>query len=464
VAGKLYVDANGNGSFDQGERTFEQMVMLVDSQGNTVAQDFADQGNFKLLAKQGGYKLTTALPKYHTLAQPSGGLPLPVQLGASGGVQQDLRFQPQAGQQDLSLYLNPNVQFQNGFNATLDLVYRNIGTTPVSNAKLAFNWPAKKINLDTTYAQNQGWQLSGGDTITYSFSQPIAPGQQGTKTLQFKVPVDTSLLNDTLIAYGTLQPTSADLTPADNRDTLNNQVVGSWDPNDKRLMNGLADRPEAIDVGQQRHEYMIRFQNTGTAPARKVELRDTLAGRFMPGTMQMLGASHDYTMQMLTPASLAGTVLVWRFNNIMLPDSNTNEPASHGYVRFSIKRQPGIALGDSVPNRAGIYFDFNPVVMTNTVSGEVADKTTSRPAAVAGPGHLDVTLYPNPSRGSFRIGGDFSTQAPATVHIRDLRGRLLLQRRLTAPDRQLRPELSEGLYLVEVTQGSRRAVRKLMIR
>jgi hypothetical protein len=45
--------------------------------------------------------------------------------------------------------------------------------------------------------------------------------------------------------------------------------------------------------------------------------------------------------------------------NIQLPYKTTNEPASHGYVSFKIKPRPRVVIGDSLNNKAAIYFDFN---------------------------------------------------------------------------------------------------------
>jgi hypothetical protein len=460
LQGKLFVDANNNGQYDSGDQPLQQAVSI----GNDVS--FADtNGNYTLFADSGAYSLTTSVPKYHQVSVPSGGLPVSdTANGSMDTVTQNIAFEPIAGIQDLWVKMNPVVQFQNGFKAYVDVSYKNQGTAPVNNAALKLHWPAQSIDLDTAYAQSNGWTLGSGDTVTYSLSQPLPAGASGSEKLAFNVPVDTSLLGDTLQLVASIEPSAGDTTAADNHDTLQTPIVGSWDPNDKRLMNHLAGQPEKIYVNERTHDYMIRFQNTGTAPAVNVELRDTLNSRFEASTFQMTSASHAYTLQMQEAEASGRTVLVWRFNNIMLPDSNTNEPESHGYVRFTIEREAGLTIGDSVPNRAGIYFDFNPVVLTNTVSGEVADKTVARAERQAQPGELSVAVYPNPTAGSFRVRGDFSAQAPATVRVRDLQGRLLLQRRVTQPNERLTPALSRGLYLVDVQQGSRRAVRKLMVR
>lgn len=42
----------------------------------------------------------------------------------------------------------------------------------------------------------------------------------------------------------------------------------------------------------------------------------------------------------------------------MLPDSNVNEAASHGFVNL-VSPKAGLAEGSVVKNKAEIYFDFN---------------------------------------------------------------------------------------------------------
>ena len=58
---------------------------------------------------------------------------------------------------------------------------------------------------------------------------------------------------------------------------------------------------------------------------------------------------------------------MFTFDNILLPDSSVNEMASHGYVRYQIQHRDGLPEETYVQNTAGIYFDFNPPVITNTV-------------------------------------------------------------------------------------------------
>jgi len=80
-------------------------------------------------------------------------------------------------------------------------------------------------------------------------------------------------------------------------------------------------------------------------------------------TFTLLSYSHEPFVQLYTNG-----VLKFNFPNIHLPDSNTNEPASHGYVQFKIKAKDSLTLGNAIENTANIYFDFNAPVITNTTS------------------------------------------------------------------------------------------------
>jgi hypothetical protein len=57
----------------------------------------------------------------------------------------------------------------------------------------------------------------------------------------------------------------------------------------------------------------------------------------------------------------------------MLPDSNQNEPKSHGYISLSIKPKKELSEKTRVENFADIFFDFNEPVRTNTTFNTIYD-------------------------------------------------------------------------------------------
>jgi hypothetical protein len=74
----------------------------------------------------------------------------------------------------------------------------------------------------------------------------------------------------------------------------------------------------------------------------------------------MVNANYKYSLQIT-----GNKIVEWHFDNILLPDSNVNEPASHGSIVYRIKPKPSLQIGNIVRNKASIYFDYNTAVITN---------------------------------------------------------------------------------------------------
>jgi uncharacterized repeat protein (TIGR01451 family) len=157
------------------------------------------------------------------------------------------------------------------------------------------------------------------------------------------------------------QPSSTDLNYANNTYCYSRIVTGSFDPNDKTVSPVGVGATGDIAASVTDLTYLIRFQNTGNGPAVNIVVKDTLSSNVNVNTFEMLGSSHNYNIEILP-----GNILKWKFNNIMLPDSNSNEPASHGYIQYRIKRNNNNTPGTQIKNTAYIYFDFNEPVVTNT--------------------------------------------------------------------------------------------------
>ncbi|MDO8971407.1 MAG: hypothetical protein Q7U74_12010, partial [Saprospiraceae bacterium] len=165
--------------------------------------------------------------------------------------------------------------------------------------------------------------------------------------------------------------------------------VGSFDPNDKQgFPLGVLD--EHYIPLEQPIEYLIRFQNTGTDTAFTVVIRDTLDAGFDLNSIRPLGSSHPYTFSLL-----GENVARFEFANILLPDSNVNEAASHGYVKFSIEPKRETINGTVVQNQAAIYFDFNAPIITNRTWHTLGEQYLNISNTVFSPG-IDLEVFPNP--------------------------------------------------------------------
>lgn len=235
--------------------------------------------------------------------------------------------------------------------------------------------------------------------------------------------------------------------------------MGAYDPNDKRGYPLGFGPDNRINLGQP-IDYIIRFQNTGTDTAFRVVVRDTLSTWLDPATVQPGASSHPYTFEIGD-----GGVLRFSFIPIMLPDSNVNEPASHGFVKFRVHQRPNTPLNKTILNQAAIYFDFNAPVITNQTThrtGENFVPTDTREAVRAIP---RVVLSPNPAilGQALRLPG--GTWHQGWFDLSDTQGRLVFSGQISGDEVRLpRENLSEGLYFFKIRkQGQCQGVGKIVL-
>ncbi|MEM1219745.1 MAG: T9SS type A sorting domain-containing protein, partial [Bacteroidota bacterium] len=202
--------------------------------------------------------------------------------------------------------------------------------------------------------------------------------------------------------------------------------IGSFDPNDKRAFPSGFGAENLIEAGTSL-EYHIRFQNTGTDTAFRVVIRDTLSEWLDQATLQIGTASHPFSADLR-----ANGVLVFTFDPIALPDSTTNEPASHGFVKFRIDLREDAPLGTLILNSAAIYFDFNAPIITNETMHLIGEdflvwddpmQTTHTRLLEDAP----FEVYPNPFSGqtTIRLLGN-APEATMVLEVFDLQGNRLL--------------------------------------
>ncbi|NNE54376.1 MAG: T9SS type A sorting domain-containing protein, partial [Flavobacteriales bacterium] len=177
------------------------------------------------------------------------------------------------------------------------------------------------------------------------------------------------------------------------------ELLCSYDPNDKQVFpEGVQD--EHYVMSGTSLEYHIRFQNTGNYLAQNITVNDPLTDLLDWSTFEMIGSSH-YCQPTLNTET--GEVDFF-FPDIMLPDSTSNEPGSHGFVRFRIDHIPNIPQPSVIENTAYIYFDTNPAVITNTTWTTIDDAALN----IDEENRSLVSVYPNPASDNLtlNLGGN----------------------------------------------------------
>ena len=239
------------------------------------------------------------------------------------------------------------------------------------------------------------------------------------------------------------------------------ESANSFDPNDKTgFPRGYASEHF---IGQNTDiEYLIRFQNTGTAPAVDVELRDTIPVQYLdPATVRPGASSHPYSWDMQ-----GNGVVVFRFPGIYLPDSSAGQEASQGFVKFRVSQQPDLPAGTVIRNTAAIYFDQNNPVLTNETLHTVGkDFILLDAPAPAGPG-IRVSVAPNPTNSRVR----FTREGGAGTGDLSLRlftafGREVLQTPFTGQSLDLdMRSFAAGIYFYELWDNGRRLARGKVVK
>lgn len=133
-------------------------------------------------------------------------------------------------------------------------------------------------------------------------------------------------------------------------------VVGPFDPNEKRSPNPMFVR------ANERLVYFIHYENTGTLPAIDLTVRDTLDPNLNLATLELLTPGGQLDAQSRT--------VTWHLTAPL-------DPGATGNVALAVLPTATLPGGTQLVNRAGIQFEQQPPIQTNSVM-HVID--TVRPA------------------------------------------------------------------------------------
>ena len=202
----------------------------------------------------------------------------------------DFAIVPRPGITDLSVSLGSQWSQRPGFENKLYLVLTNNGTKVIQNALVGIVPDTKMM---VTSHDSTGFFRSM-DTLFWQFNN-LEPRQTKTVTINTRNPAPPIMvIGDSLFHFVLASPFANDSTDFDNKDTIRQNVVGSFDPNNKLDDLGGILYNDRYKNGD-KLLYTINFQNTGTDTAFTVVIRDTISSMFDIHSLQMVGASHPYT-------------------------------------------------------------------------------------------------------------------------------------------------------------------------
>jgi hypothetical protein len=432
IKGRLFADFNVNGVQDIGEPALPTRK-ITDLNTGRIA--FSDQnGDYSVsVFDTGNFILSPQSVNWFS--------PVPISQSANfTGFQQtdslnDFAYQPQGTFEDVCVTITPMGNFRSGFTASYMINYGNYGNTTVSPT--VYFYPYSNVTYQSaTLTPNS----ITPDSVVWNLPA-LSPFQTGS--IIVTVNVNLGLPIGTLInSSAHIEPYLTDDNPSCNNSNWEVYTTGSYDPNDI-----LVDRSDFTTTELSASpwlEYIIRFQNTGNDTAFTVKILNPIdTFKLNISSIEFINASHPVNLAWINYQRN----MEFKFENILLVDSLTNEPLSHGFVHYRIQPKTNLSAGDSITNFAAIYFDFNEPIITNTAKTIIVLPTG---LASASPTRSKLHVFPNPTANTLNIAGIKLENGKAQLRLTDLYGKLILEKTITSITTTLETNtLSTGIYLIQ---------------
>lgn len=426
ISGKIYIDQNTDCAFNTGDLNLQNVSIqengfytpTTNSYSSGTSTGSQSDGSFSIRAQQTWLdSVRIYLPSIYAFIYPLSPCN-PLTYTFTSLPQVNANFAVQCADLDLSVHgqtggwIRPMVPFR------LYPHVRNVGCDAISGTL--------KVLLDPNVTYNAANSPApptsiSGDTLIWNYTNlsNISNGAYWNSfisSIQVTPNVNVNIGDVLNFKIWTHVPGN-DVNAANNAYTLSRTVVNSFDPNIKEVLPKGIGAENYISATTPKLRYTIHFQNTGNAPAINVKVLDTLKANIIPNTLKIVATSHS-----MVPNWKSNNVIEFKFNNINLADSVSNEPASHGFVTFDVDMVQGLAPETRIENRAFIYFDYNAPIETPT-----AFNTIENPLGVGSilkSSDLNVTVYPNPANDIV----NFSMKEQANkvqLNIRDISGKLI---------------------------------------
>ncbi len=429
LAGVVKIDTNANGcsiedqpvpflsfnvvanSVDTNEKVFSNSV------GN-YSTTFDEVGTYTLLPNLENSTYFNVSPNPATVNMP--------QINNTTTTQ-NFCISPNGIQPDLEVVLVPIIPARPGFDAVYKIVYKNKGNQIVDGSvNLTFN----DAVLDFVTSSLVPTSISGS---TYNWNVgSLAPFQAGSILVTFNVnsPQEIPAVNiDDVLTFNANINLITDVMPNDNSFDFNQRVVGSFDPNDITCLQGNALPLNAI--GKYMH-YNIRFENTGTAPAENIVVKNVIdLTQYNIQSLQVMESSHPVTIR------VTGNIAEFIFQGINL------DTGGHGNILLKLKSNTALT-NNLVVNSADIFFDYNFPIVTNdeqTIFADLSKNDFNK--------DISIQVYPNPTENEIYIKSETTINS---IQLYDGQGRLLLTKLIS--DNLAKIDLtsySAGMYFVTIS-------------
>ncbi|MBC8173286.1 MAG: T9SS type A sorting domain-containing protein, partial [Chitinophagales bacterium] len=439
----VFYDENDNGIMDVDElgvsdqmitTSIEDITVFTDHYGNYTTEVYEDETIEIFLTPEAEF--------YQSV--PTGGGPQVVEPDLSSGyyLADDIDFALQfvTEGENVSVEILPS-GIAPGFDTHCYVHVENKGSESIEEGTISLTHP-EELTLTETYPAYTSY---ADNTIIWNYSDLVVFDLQSVHA--YFTADETTEVGIDLQYSAIVEPLATDINTIDNYDTVQITTVSSLDPNHKLVFPNGEGEDGLIDATTSTLEYQIDFQNTGTAEAHFIIIRDTLDNNLDAQSIQMLAASHNYVLE------IEGTnILKWIFNDIFLPDSTSDPAGSMGQLKFKINIKDGTDVGTTIENAAAIYFDYNPPVITNTTRSTLTIFEYIPDYA----DEMEIVLFPNPASEILSIQFPYPLQKDVVYTISDVTGKIITEQTITKNNTSQILDISflaQGIYQFNIIES-----------
>lgn len=437
INGIVSFDANNNGCDSEDLKPANIRINVTDGV-NPSAIFTTDMGQYQTYVQTENFVLEPSLenPSYF-LVSPASAV---VSFADADNHQETRDFCITANgvHHDAEMVISSYIPARPGFDAVYKLVYKNKGN---QTDDLWLNFTFNDNLLDFVSSSIPVNHTGGSVQVMIPAVRPFESGSVDI-TLNVNSPTETPAVNiGDILTFTSFIDIVTDENWTDNAFTLNQTVIGSFDPNDITCLEGNVVAASAIGNYLR---YAINFENTGTFPAENIVVKTVIdPAQFDTNSLQLMYASHPVM------ARLTGNVVEFIFSNIDL------SIGGHGHILLKIKTDNTLTTGSTVANRADIFFDYNFPVDTG-----VETTVFQLLSAVGFEADSSVVVAPNPAADSVSVTADSKIKS---VALYDAQGRIIRTSLVDSSEAKISLDnAAAGIYFIKIITEKGSRVQKLV--
>ncbi len=415
ITGTVFHDNNSDGIKQSGETALTGAIVTVNNNQYLCMSDA--EGHFTMVVPSG---INLTVKAVH----PSGYVytgSITISPGKDSVYNLSIGLtEPNKNDLSVGIFCSTGNKAKQGFtvNYTIDLHNKN---TMAENCNVIVQIPKGHTTLTAL-----DFSIQSQTKQSFTFNTTVSPHSSGLFHFSCIYPVDSFILGQNIFLNAKLQRTDDDNN--NNTDTIYQRIVSAYDPNIKVAS------PSEIIARNTSVRYTIYYQNEGNDTAINVTILDTLGDKIDASSIR-INQSKGF--------SIENNILIWRLENIMLPPKEASPIKSAGFVSFTINLSANAKVGDTIFNKAAIYFDYQKPVITNFASVYYKSKS----------GLLNLKkynlfkVYPNPAQSYFKYENGNGITGP--LQITDASGKIILETTLSADGIVQLPEsMATGIYFI----------------